>query len=249
MALHPQARRAVAAVAFGALLLAAAATAGGYHLDDDVYRYGLATVSYDDGDLTVRDADTGTELNGVDPSPRIACEADGDDRRCLFERYLRDENATVTGPPSPAADYRYVLLDRFYRVGSEEAGDGWRLALTPVPAPEALSRSAVPVRRSAPAVKRAVESGSVVTYRRIPPERQFVSAGGEYYALYLTGFRDYGADAAWTGARCVERGADFCGGAALRRTGTSVLTVGALVGGSLAVAYGVREWLYHPVGG
>ncbi|MFB6176480.1 MAG: hypothetical protein ABEI99_04935, partial [Halobaculum sp.] len=140
-------------------------------------------------------------------------------------------NESVTGPPRPSAQYDYVLLDRFYKIGSTEveSGNGHRLTLAPVSPERALSGAARSVANPQPAVQQAVKTGKVVTYHRIAPERRFVEQNGTYYVVYPTGFRDYGRDAAWSGANCFERGPEFCWWAGVRRVVTSLLTFGMLL--------------------
>ncbi|MFB6176479.1 MAG: hypothetical protein ABEI99_04930, partial [Halobaculum sp.] len=115
MLLPAHTRRALAAFALGVALLTLATTVGGFHLDDDVYRYEAAEVSYD-GELQVTDPETSQRLTNVDPTTEIACDTPFETRTCVFERYLADERechrttATVgtvrLRPPGP------VLQDR-----------------------------------------------------------------------------------------------------------------------------------------
>lgn len=240
-------RRALAAFALGIALLTLASTVGGFHLDDDVYRYEAAEVSYD-GELQITDPETGQRLTNVDPTTEIACDRRFDTRTCVFERYLARTNASVTGRPRPTAEYDYVLLNRFYRIDSTEveSGNRHRLTLTPVLPETALSGAARSVANAQPAVQRAVNTGKVVVYYRIAPERRFVEQDGMYYVVYLTGFRDHGRDAAWSSANCIERGPEFCEWAGVRRTVSSLLTLGMLFAGVVSIGFGVRRVLLGP---
>lgn len=213
----------------------------GVHLGSGtVFEYEAVSVEYANG--------TGLELRGVDddqpkePLPvddEIVCE-DRDHRWTCAMAYFVQQNGTVSSYASAGfdfdAEFELVYLDdRFYRPTTVDRGDEAHLALEPANGSNPLRK--VATTDLAPRERRAVESGRVVTYRRLPREHQLLRVDGGYYFVYQTSYKEYGGSR----ASCVQSGDGFCDAADWKRRTDSAMTLGSWLVGFVLVFRGLER--------
>lgn len=231
-------RKSFVILALGLALLVNPWVPGVHFGSGTVYEYEAVSVEYapDEG-LELRGVQSGREKEPLPVDGKIVCE-DRDDRWLCQVAYFVQQNGTVPGYASAGFDFHSVhefvyLGGQFYRPTTVERGEQAHLALEPVDDADPLREVAttdLTVRE-----REAVESGHVVTYRRLSREHQLLRFDDGYYFVYQTAHKEYGGPR----ASCVSSGRGFCEDADWkRRTDSAVTLVSRLVGLTLVF----REW-------
>jgi hypothetical protein len=203
----------------------------GVHIGSEtVYEYEAVSVEYEQGEgLNLTNVQSGQQLEPLSVDDEIVCEADWDRRLCRLERFVQ-QNGSVPGYVSAGfhypSDYEFVYLDeQFYRPTTIDRCGGSHLALESVndsdPLREVARTDLTRLER------RVVESGSVVTYRKLSREDQLLRVDADYYFVYQTARKRY------SGGRdnCHSSGDGFCSNADWKRRIDTALTLGSrLVG-------------------
>ncbi|WP_435179755.1 hypothetical protein [Halorussus sp. AFM4] len=203
----------------------------GVHLGSGtVYEYSAVSVEYANGTgLELRGVEDGREKEPLAVDDEIVCE-DRDDRWTCGAAYFVRQNGTVPSYAGAGFDFdggpRLVYLgDRLYRTTTVDRGEAAHLALTPVNDSDPLRQVASTDLTARE--RRVVESGRVVTYRRLPRANQLLQFDGGYYFVQQTARKEYGG----TSAGCVYSGGNFCSDADWkRRTDTGVTLLSRVVG-------------------
>lgn len=172
-------------VALGVLLVLAPFYVDALHLEEpNRYRYDAVPVTYGDSGL-----DYPISVDAIDG---VAC-LKGFSRACNLEMAVQEYgNVTVEDVDAgPAWAYRWkpyeyaYLDDEFYRTVTVEDGEGAILSLERTPASEAMADIAEPSSVMSPEIRRAVETGSVKTRRKLDGANTLVrTADGDYFVVY-----------------------------------------------------------------
>lgn len=207
----------------------------GVHLGSGtVYRYEAATVEYAAGQgFDLRYVRTGRRLEPVAVDDQIACE-DWRDRWFCRVATSVERNGGVPAHASAGlrfpSRYEFVLLDgRLYRPTTTERSEKGYLTLEP--ANESDPLRAVAGTDLSAVEERAVESGRVVTYRRLRRTDQLLRHEGDYYVVRRTARKEYtrGRDS------CHGSPDGFCDAADWKRRTDTALTLGSRLAGVVLV--------------
>lgn len=185
----PSSYRAEAALAVGLLLLSAPLFVQVADLaDPDRYVYRSTTVEFTGDGYR-------SEQFLADVDGDVACIGHPPRRTCMLERAIHDAGGVAyDGLPSQllAREYRYVYGDgRFYEPVTRERNGTLVYDLEPVDREAALADVSTELREASPAVRRAIESGSVTTSDELPGAGELVATGDGYRVVYRAEFEDY----------------------------------------------------------
>jgi hypothetical protein len=210
--------------------------------EESVYRYEAATVTYNestiDKGLQMTEPETGRELSLRSVDDEIICDGFANERLCQFEYNVYD-GTNVSGM-GDTSSYQFVYLSgALYRPTTVERQGGPQMSLNRVTDTDPLRHVADSGPLSGGA-RKAISSGSVMTYERLPEENTLVRHDGQYYTFYTTGFTEFSGS--WSsGSSCSSSGEGFCSAAVSKRWTDALLTLCSwAIGAALVVVSAFR---------